>query len=169
MKKGFTLIELLVVVLIIGILAAIALPQYTKAVAKSRITEAVVIGDSLKEAQERYYLQSGKYTMLFNDLDIEIPATATASAGTSGPVSMATKNFNFTFANSPQDAMWISPVKTGTLPGLVYYYDNAASAPNYRGALFCLYTVGTNLESICKSLSSQTPIIAGTAGRIRIN
>jgi len=71
--KGFTLIELLVVVLIISILAAVAVPQYQKAVAKSRVANALAIAKSLAMAEEAYYLQNGAYTYDSTLLDIEIP------------------------------------------------------------------------------------------------
>ena len=78
---GFTLIELLVVVLIIGILAAIALPQYEKAVEKSRAAEAMVMIRAIADANRRYYMARGEYTNDLSVLDIEIPGTDSSYAG----------------------------------------------------------------------------------------
>ena len=67
---GFTLIELLVVVLIIGILAAMALPQYFKAVERSRMTEAITLMDSVVKAQRLKFLQTNHYVEDFRGLDV---------------------------------------------------------------------------------------------------
>jgi len=79
-RKGFSLIELLVVVLIMGILASVALPQYYKSVEKSRATEAVGILKTLIDAEQRHYMKTGSYTHTQAELDIDYPNTWTGGA-----------------------------------------------------------------------------------------
>ena len=83
-NKGFTLIELLVVVLIIGILASVALPQYQKAVEKSRAAQALVLLKAVVKAQESYFLANGDYARKFDELTVDIPWTGDTKWATSG-------------------------------------------------------------------------------------
>ena len=82
MNKAFTLIELLVVVLIIGILSAMALPQYQKAVERTRIAEAAIILRAIATAHQEYYLANGSYLQSdqIDKLAIDIPGTVTTGA-----------------------------------------------------------------------------------------
>ena len=79
---GFTLIELLVVVLIIGILAAVALPQYQTSVARARYQQLVEMGTAIAKAEQVYFMANGQYTTDFSALDLNFgPATPVNAEG----------------------------------------------------------------------------------------
>lgn len=73
-KNGFTLLELLVVVLIIGVLAAITLPQYQKVIERAKMAEAVIVVKAIAQAQQNYYLVNDAYAdcLDFNAVDEDL-------------------------------------------------------------------------------------------------
>lgn len=89
-NSGFTLIELLVVVLIIGVLSAIALPQYTTAVEKSRAAEALTLMSATRDAVERYRFQKDAWPSAnnFAVLDVEIPQNGSNYGGKNYKITM---------------------------------------------------------------------------------
>ena len=81
-KYGFALMELLVAVLIVGVLAAVAVPMYKKAVVKSRFTTMIPLAKAIADAQEMYYLGKGDYAENLGELDVSIPGNPTGTTPT---------------------------------------------------------------------------------------
>ncbi len=124
-KRGLTLIELLVVVLIIGLLATVALPQYNKAVKRARGTEAVATLDTVEKALTNYYLSNDTYEGAdMNTLDTTLPSlthfkysigTGPFSTGLSEP-HLQVSSFNASFSLvSPEDLIITLTVERGKL------------------------------------------------------
>lgn len=143
-RFGFTLIELLVVVLIIGILAAVAVPQYQKAVWKSRAANLQTLLNSVAQAGEIYHLHNGTYPTNFDELDLDIGGTATASSCQNALVPTATRRFNdfeITLYDGgfAQRYLVAAHFITGKYKctGFVYYFDTNGQSPFLEHHTFC--------------------------------
>ena len=129
-QKGFTLIELLVVVLIIGILAAIAVPQYFKVVEKGKFAESMQWINGIKGAQERYLARNGVYY------------SGTLGSSTAPPfdvgLSQMTKFSVGTLATTGTPQWSIALTRNSPCPAVYGCYTVAYAAP--PGTLSCTET-----------------------------
>ena len=154
-RGGFTLIELLVVVLIIGILSAVALPEYQAAVDKARFSEVVSVSSSIKNAAEVYYMANGNYPDSSGwELDIDLPEGCTAPGGDNiflCPKTWYDMNADHVVGyTGPRPGYGVTPA-TEPAPrnGYFIYFDHS----DYPGRRVCVVNDGSaRAERLCKTM-----------------
>jgi prepilin-type N-terminal cleavage/methylation domain-containing protein len=161
-NNGFTLIELLVVVLIIGILAAIALPQYQNSVEKSRFAESFLFSKALGQAQDIYKLTAGSPAFTFDNLEIAVPNAAqfSGAGGLSHAAGGGLRGPYFDYAiDLVNNSFWYGAIavlrNSGKYNKCGFVYSN--------GQIYCVQPAGSTLP-FCVNLYGGVKTQSNNAG-----
>ncbi len=150
--SGFTLIELLVVIIIIGILAAIALPSFLNQANKARQSEAKTYVGSMNRAQQALYLEQNTFTT-------DIPVLALG-------IDEDTDNYNYDIANIDNDP-GVAGIQSAANLGIA---DDQATLKDYVGAVTIGTVTGaadaeaTTLAKLCEEAGAPSDTFAPSAG-----
>ena len=169
-QSAFTLIELLVVVLIIGILSAIALPQYQKAVEKSKAMQGLSIIKTLAQAGESYYLANGDYPDDLDTLDVSVPAGFTGTEKFYNPATTAHSNDEWSIQ---VEKTWTRVLFVGKISGpykgagFAYFWD-FGEYTYLTKQVFCIETIADGVifekepGAFCQKIFGGTFLFEGS-------
>jgi len=158
---GFTLIELLVVVLIIGILAAVALPQYQKAVAKARATEALTVLSAIKTAGEEYIMATGEFPPSYDVLSV-IPSGSLTKYVVDND-EFLTKYYSYILISGRLD---VGCIQGEGFPSFLWKSSLDTGLPKLSQAgVYCYYIKNdpkaSFIDQICRSFTTNSKIDYG--------
>ena len=144
-QRGFTLMELLVVVLVIGILTSVAVPQYRRAVLKSRFSTLMPLAKSVAQGNEVFYQGRGYYANDVDELDIQAPSVGTNATIELASIEKSENGFDYVLA------------RRSDVPGLAYvvYQEHSGQFP---GTFMCEAndTLNPQASELCeKGLSGR--------------